>query len=185
MPVRFYRKPKPIEVLPGQQPLFDERTGAPNPKTEADRVDDLRFRLTRYRVNFQTGIQAIDNVFTMLDRGVSMPDIFEAFGLKPPIDRVSRPLKPWRLRPGSNMDVIATMLEEAGRKGVTEEQMVERLRELGRLGTAREPRRSVHWSITELRNRTKFSFQRGRANGDRWYTSGTFDTFRPTNTKKS
>jgi hypothetical protein len=76
------------------------------------------------------------------------------------------------------MEIVAGMLEAAGTKGVTEDEMVAELRRRGRLKTATEPRRAVHWTVTELRRRTAFLEQRARREGPRWYCYGRFDVWR-------
>lgn len=178
----YPRPSPPNEVLPGQQSLFGEGTettaGAPDPTTEAKRKRVLNQRLSDLKADARRKIWAIEIAETLLDRGITMPDLAEAAGLSPPVDRMTKPLKPWRLRIDSNMDVIAHMLEDAGRKGVSEEQMVEHLRSLGRLQTAKEARRSVHWTVIELRNRTKFAFQKAKSDGGKWYAYGRFDVWR-------
>jgi hypothetical protein len=76
------------------------------------------------------------------------------------------------------MDLIAAMLEDAGTKGVSEAEMVAELRRRGRLADATEPRRAVHWTVTELRRRTAFLEQKARREGPRWYCYGRFDAWR-------
>jgi hypothetical protein len=76
------------------------------------------------------------------------------------------------------MAVIADMLEGAGRAGVSEAEMMSRLRDLGRLGSADKPLRAVHWTVSELQRRTRFIERRSRANGARWYAYGPFTAWR-------
>ena len=174
----YPRPPQASDVLPGQQNLFDQTAPMPDPKVERQRRAAVNERLARAERDARGLLRAIDIARTLQERGHTLPDVAEALGLPPPIDRVTRPLKPWRLRRDSNMDVIATMLEEAGRKGVSEGEMVDRLRSLGRLATANDARRSVHWTVSELRKRTKFAFRGLQDKGGRWYAYGRFDTWR-------
>lgn len=173
-----YRRPaKSSPVLPGQQPL--EFTGnIPDPKAEARAKAAVLARFDRFENGALRQIDAIRMARIVIERGQQLPDVAQAFGLFPIVPRASKPLNPWRLRPGSNMDIVAGMLEAAGTKGVTEDEMVAELRHRGRLTTATEPRRAVHWTATELRRRTSFLEQRARREGPRWYCYGRFDVWR-------
>lgn len=177
-PKAYPRPPQASGELPGQQVLFDETTGAPDRAVYTERKAVLNARLEGIKRELTSGVRSIEVVQTLLDRGVTVPDVAAALGLKAPVDRVTRPLRPWRLRRGSNMDVIATMLEDASRKGVSEDEMVAHLRTLGRLTTAGDPERSVHWTVTELQKRTRFLKRARKAKGGRWYAYGRFDTWR-------
>jgi hypothetical protein len=174
----YPRPPQASDVVPGQQNLFDQTALVPDPTVERQRRAAVNDRLTRAECDARNLLRAIDIARTLQERGHTLPDVAEALGLPSPVDRVTRPLKPWRLRRDSNMDVIATMLEDAGRNGVSEDDMVDRLRSLGRLATANDPRRSVHWTVSELRKRTKFAFRGLQDKGGRWYAYGRFDTWR-------
>jgi hypothetical protein len=169
-----YIKPKPVPLTGFEQVLVPGADG----KAEAAGMAALKRRIQKFQTRCYNYDNACKVVLNLLERGIHLPDVAEAIGMKPVIERASKPLKPWRLRPGSNMAVIADMLEAAGTKGVTEEEMVAELRRLGRLGNAKDPRRSVHWTVTELRDRTKFIEQRRRADGGRWYAYGRFDVWR-------
>jgi hypothetical protein len=169
-----YVKPKPVPLTGLEQPLVP----IPDGKAEAARLATIRRRLDQLAFKCHNYLKALNMVGTLLERGIHLPDIAQALGLDAPIERASKPVQPWRLRPGSNMAVIADMLEAAGTKGVSEAEMVAEVQRLGRLGNAKDPRRSVHWTVTELRDRTKFIEQRRRADGGRWYAYGRFDVWR-------
>jgi hypothetical protein len=172
------REPEPDPPLSGQLGLFgEELPGAPRLASELANKRAVQSRLLGIKAELERVIAAIDVATTLLLRGITLPDVAEAIGLPSTVPRVTAPLKPWRLRAKSNMDVIATMLEEAGRKGVAEDEMVGRLREIGRLADASDARRSVHWTITELQRRTRYC-TRGR--DGRWRSYGTFGTWRKT-----
>ena len=142
-------------MLAGQQPLGF--TGnVPDPKAESRAKAALLAQFDRLKNRANRQIEAVEMARTMMERGLQLPDVAHALGLSPVVPRASKPLNPWRLRPGSNMDIVAGMLEAAGTKGVTEDEMVAELRRRGRLKTATEPRRAVHWTVTELRRRTSF-----------------------------
>jgi hypothetical protein len=149
-----------------------------DPKVERKRSVDLRARLERYRNLLYRQLESVNISLLMVDRGLTIPDVAEALGIPTPVERASRPIRPWRLRRGTNMYIIATMLEEAGRKGVSEAEMMSRLRDLGRLETADKPLRAVHWTVTELKRRTRFVQRRSRSNGARWYAYGPFTAWR-------
>jgi hypothetical protein len=174
----YLRPPQASDVLPGQQSLFGGEVPGPNHQVEKQRQRAVDARIDGIERRLKNELWAIEAYRQMRERGVTVPDIAAAIGLAPPVDRVTRPLKPWRLRRGSNMDVVATMLEDAGRKGVSEDDMVARLRNLGRLATAGDPERSVHWTVLELQKRTRFLSRGRREKGGRWYAYGRFDAWR-------
>ena len=177
-----YLRPPPHKArneLPGQQALLVPGTsGIPDPTLENRRKASIRSRLAQIKQACQKNINAINLVEVMLARGVTLPDIAEALGLPPPIDRVTKPAKPWRLQPGSNMDIIAGMLETAGVKGVSEGAMVAHLLEIGRLTGAKKPRRAVHYTVTELQRRTRFITRKSNKNEGRSYAYGPLDMWR-------
>ena len=114
----------------------------------------------------------------MLENGLQLPDLAQAIGLPSVTPRASRPLRPWLLRPGSNMDFVATLLEGAGRKGLSEKQIVAALRADGRLAAASNPAKAAHYTVTELERRSKNIFRVARVNGARWIARGKFDVWR-------
>jgi len=171
----YIRPPgKNVPVGADDVPLLE----IPDAQAEANRAADIKDRLRRIQERCLKTAGIVDAALALIERGVTLPDVAYALGLPPTIDRVSRPLNTWRIRSNTNMDVIATMLEEAGTKGVSETEMIAKLRDLGRLTTADMPLRAVHWTISELRRRTKFIERRSRANGARWYAYGKFDVWR-------
>ena len=163
-----------IPVGPDDVPLLVVQDA----QAESERTADVIRRLLGIVAKCETTKSLALDGITLIKRGVTLPDLAEAIGLPAPVQRVTKSLKPWRIRKGSNMDVIATMLEEAGIRGVSESEMIARLRELGRLQSADMPLRAVHWTISELQRRTKFLERRSRANGARWYSYGRFDIWR-------
>jgi hypothetical protein len=169
-----YVRPKPVPLTGLEQPLVP----IPDGKAEAAQMAAIKARIGQLKYKCHNYIRAFDMVLTLLERGIHLPDVAEVLGMKPAFERASKPLKPWRIRPDSNMSVIADMLEAAGTKGVSEDEMVAELQKLGRLADANNPRRSVHWTVTELRDRTKFIEQRRRADGGRWYCYGRFNVWR-------
>ncbi len=174
---KAYRKPPAGPVLEGQQPLFGAEQGI-DPKAEAERKRLFRRQLVGWYSEAKRTMEAIKVVWRLNQRGIQQPDIAQALGLPPVVERASKPLNPWRIRPGSNIEIVADMLETAARRGVSEDEMVERLQSLGRLSNARDPKRAVHWTITELQRRTRFCFRESSAMGARWYAYGTFAVWR-------
>jgi hypothetical protein len=174
----YPRAAQAFDVIPGQQSLLDDVPDGPDPEIEELRSSEVRSSLRKLLDELNRRKYSVETSLMMLDRGVSLPDVAEAMGLPPPVDRVTRRLKPWRLRRGSNMDVIATMLEDAGTVGVTETQMMAHLRDMGRLTNADKPLGSVHWTVAELAKRTRFAMRDSREKGGRWYAYGRFDTWR-------
>jgi hypothetical protein len=158
----------------------DEQTQLPTPngKSELARARDIITRLRSIKSKCQSYIYVVDTAITLVERGVTLPDEAAAIGLPPTIPRASKPLNTWRIRPDSNMAVIAEMLEAAGTKGVAEVEMMSRLRDLGRLGDAEKPLRAVHYTVSELAKRTKFVERRSRNRGSRWYAFGSLSTWR-------
>ena len=167
-----YHSPESLFIMPDQMAFFVSETPAtPDPVLEAQRrkaCAELKLIADYHRAEFKRVNDALKSV-----RG-DAPEAAEN-GESPAKDRR---IRPWRLRPGTNMDVVATMLEAAGRKGVSEAEMVEHLRSMGRLTTASEPQRSVHWTVTELRKRTLNAVRKGDTKGARWYAYGNFNEWR-------
>lgn len=166
-----------MPVLEGQQTLFGPLDNV-DPKAEAERRREFRRQLARWYHDAKRMMEAIRVVWRLDQRGIQQPDIAKALGLPPVIERASKPINPWRIRPGSNIEVVADMLEAAATRGVSEDEMVERLHSLGRLTSARDPKRAVHWTITELQRRTQFCFRESSNSGARWYAYGTFRVWR-------
>jgi len=166
---------RPEQPAPGVQSQID---GLPDLEGEKCRKRDLYRRLLEFRNLCRRYIDAIDQVFQLLERGVTLPDISSALGLPPVIPRATRPLNPWKIRSGSNMEIVADMLEAASRRGVSEGEMVTELQRLGRLQGAKDAARAVHWTVKEIQRRTRFIERRTRARGARWYAFGTFSTWR-------
>jgi hypothetical protein len=174
---RRYRNPAAKANVPlteFDQPLFP----IPDGMAEKRRTADVITKLHEIRRTALRTAEVVNIGLTLISRGFVVPDVAQALGMEPVRERATEPLFTWRLRTGSNMDVIATMLEEAGARGVTERRMVEHLTELGRLGTAKNPRRSVHWTVTELQKRTKCVEQRSADRDARWYCNGRFNVWR-------
>jgi len=170
--------PKSVPILPGQEPLFDPVAHKAQLNAEAAAKARIVQKLTDIREEAQRHIWVVDQALKMLENGVQLPDLAEAIGLPPVTSRKSRRLRPWRLRPDTDMEFVATLLETAGRKGLTEKQIVERLRGAGRLATASNPNKAAHYTITELERRTKNIYRVARVNGARWVARGKFDVWR-------
>jgi len=176
---KAYMRPQQAkEPLPGQQSIFGDHVPGPDPEAEKQRQRAVDARMYGLERQLKRQMWAIEAYREMRERGVTMPDIAEAIGLQPVVDRATPRLKPWRLRPGTNMDIVATMLEDAGRRGASESEMVAHLQALGRLATAAQANRAVHWTVSELQRRTRFLTRKRRADGGRWYAFGRFDTWR-------
>lgn len=88
----------------------------------------------------------------------------------------------WRIRPGSNMSVVADLLDAAGAAGVSEDEAVNELLRLGRLTDAINPRRSIHWTFTELRGRTRVV---ERNQDGRWHANASLFAWKSRDTQKS
>ena len=170
--------PKSVPILDGQDPLFDPVEHKARLKAEAAAKAQIVSTLIGYREYAKRQISVINQALTMLENGVQFPDLAEAIGLAPVTPRVFKPLRPWRLRPGSNMEFVATLLEAAGNKGLTEKQIVAELRRDGRLATATNPAKAAHYTVTELERRTKNIFRVARVNGARWTRRGSFNVWR-------
>jgi len=172
---RTYVRPPRDDLIEAEGPSL---IPLPDAKAENQREAAIKDRLLAIKRRCLDLAGVVDAAITLIERGVTLPDVAEAIGLPPTIKRASKPLRPWRIRRNSNMAVIADMLEDAGRAGVSESEMIARLRELGRLTTADMPLKAVHWTVTELQRRTRYLERRSRANGARWYAYGTFDMWR-------
>jgi hypothetical protein len=181
---------KNVPALEGQLPIIPLPPGV-------EKWDDFADAQSRTRANAIQRLEQIDKdadriknvvrqALDLFRHGIQIPDIARAVGIQPAEYDAAQIPQAWHLRPDSNMSIIADMLEEAGKKGVSEKQMVAELRRRGRLGTASNPGRAVHWSVTELRRRTAFVGAREDGNGrTRWHAFGRFDVWRPADTKKS
>lgn len=169
---------KSVPILDGQEPLFDPVAHKARLKAEAAAKAHIVNKLVRIREEAQWHIWVVDQALKMLENGVQLPDLAQAIGLPSVTPRESRPLRPWRLRPGSDMEFVATSLETAGRKGLTEKQIVDELLLAGRLATASNPNKAAHFTITELERRTKNIYRVARVNGARWIARGKFDVWR-------
>ena len=170
--------PKSVSILDGQDPLFDPIAHKARLKAEAAAKARIVHRLVAFRTDAERHIRVINQALTMLENGLQLPDLAQAIGLPSVTPRASRPLRPWLLRPGSNMDFVATLLEVAGRKGLSEKQIVAALRADGRLAAASNPAKAAHYTVTELERRSKNIFRVARVNGARWIARGNFDVWR-------
>jgi hypothetical protein len=170
----YVRPPRDDRIEPAAPALIP----LPDAKAERQREAAIKDRLSAIKRRCLNIANVVDTAITLIERGITLPDIAEAIGLPPTIERASKPLRPWRIRSNSNMAVIADMLEEAGRDGVSEAEMMHRLRDLGRLTDADKPLRAVHWTVTELQRRTRFVERRSRSDGARWYAYGPFSVWR-------
>lgn len=175
---KTFALPKSVPILDGQEPLFDPVAHKAQRKAEAAAKAQIVNKLVYIREEAQRHIWVVDQALKMLENGVQLPDLAEAIGLPPVTPRESRPLRPWRLRPGSDMEFVATLLEMAGRKGLTEKQIVAELLRASRLATASNPNKAAHFTITELERRTKNIYRVARVNGARWIARGKFDVWR-------
>ncbi len=116
--------------------------------------------------------------------GVSLPALAQALGLEAATNRATGPTRPWTIRPESNMAIVADRLEQAGAEGLSERELVNALLASGRLSTAANARRSVHWSVSELARRTSCVVRASADSGGRWYCLGSFAEFRATRRPK-
>lgn len=158
--------------MPDQPSLFVEMDVLPDPKVAKLRqamIAELTDTAERHQAELVRILRVREKLQAAITGGSDQKVVVT--GLRLP--------KPWRLRSGSNMDVIAMMLENAGRKGVSEDEMVDHLRAMGRLLGAQQARKSVHWTIYELRRRTLHTV---RKPGGRWYAYGPFHSWRGSNT---
>lgn len=172
---RTYVRPPRDDIIEPEGPSL---VPLPDAKAESRRETAIKDRLLAIKRRCLELAGVVDAAITLIERGVTLPDVAEAIGLPPAIERRSKPLRPWRIRPNTNLAVIADMLEDAGQAGVSESEMIARLRELGRLRSADKPLKAVHWSVCELQRRTRYLERRSRANGARWYAYGRFDIWR-------
>jgi len=170
--------PKSVPILDGQEPLFDPVAHKAQLRAEAAAKARIVDKLVGFRDEALRHVRVIDQALKMLENGVQLPDLAEAIGLPPVTARESKSLRPWRLRPGSDMEFVATLFETAGRKGLTEKQIVAELRAVGRLATASNPDKAAHFTITELERRTKNIYRVARVHGARWIVRGKFDVWR-------
>jgi hypothetical protein len=181
---------KNVPALEGQLPIIPLPPGV-------EKWDDFADAQSRTRAHTIQRLEQIDKqadfiketvrrAIHLFRHGIQIPDIARAVGIQPAEYDVAPPPDAWHLRPDTNIAIIADMLEEAGKRGVSEKQMVAELRRRGRLGNAANPSRAVHWSVTELRRRTAFVGAReDEHRRTRWYAFGRFDVWRKPDTKNS
>lgn len=84
---------------------------------------------------------------------VTFPDLGRVLGLPTPPELLPAPRRKWKLREGSDAALMHRILVAAGDDGLTEDEIVEKLRSAGRLARASDARRSVHWGLTNLAKR--------------------------------
>ena len=166
-----YHSPESLFIMPDQMAFFANPTVELDPALEAQRWK-ANAELQRIADHHLAEYRRVKVALKNLGSNESKPDDNDKSSVR------AHPKRPWRLRSGSNMDIVAEMLEDAGRKGVSEGEMVERLREMGRLPTASQPLRSVHWTVYELRRRTMNTVRKDVTDGPRWYAYGNFNEWR-------
>ena len=168
---KTYHSPESLYIMPDQLGFFENPTVETNPALEATRLKacaEFRLIAKYHRAEFHRIIDVLKRL-----KG-EVPEANSSDSLP----RERQPKRLWRLRSDSNMDVIASMLEAAGLKGVSEKQMVNHLRSIGRLTSATAPERSVHWTVSELRIRTLNAVRKDGPDGARWYAYGNFNEWR-------
>jgi hypothetical protein len=177
---------KNVTTVEGQLPLiplpeglthFDEMQAA-----EAWDANALRTRIAQIAKESRENLDAVDRVQRLLQHGTQLPDIAKALGIKERVLATPR-TRMWRIRAGSNMEIVAEMLEAAKNTGVSERQMVSELKRRGRLTSATDPRRAVHWTVTELRRRTGMVC--ATDDSKRWRVMCRLDVWKSSDTRKS
>jgi hypothetical protein len=144
------------QIWIGTQPLFEPDPENEDPINERRLEAQIRKRLSDLTTVHRHLASVAETAIHLMDRGVHVPEVAEALGLPPVLKRPATASRgPWKIRAGSNMALIADLIEKAGKTGISEMRLVENLRAHGRLNTANEPRRAVHWAITNLAKRTK------------------------------
>ena len=166
-----YHSPESLFIMPDQMAFFANPTVELDPALEAQRRK-ANAELQRIADHHLAEYRRVKVALKNLGSNESKPDDNDKSSVR------AHPKRPWRLRSNSNMDKIASMLESAGRKGVSEIEMVESLRKMGRLTTATQPHRSVHWTVSELRLRTMNAVRKDGTDGARWYAYGNFNEWR-------
>lgn len=63
--------------------------------------------------------------------------------------------RPWRLRRGSDGERVLEILESSGGDGLSEMELVDKMRERGRLLDVKDALRSVHWILYNLERRSQ------------------------------
>lgn len=63
--------------------------------------------------------------------------------------------RPWRLRRGSDGERVLDILESSGDDGLSEMELVDKMRERGRLLEVKDAIRSVHWILYNLERRSQ------------------------------
>jgi len=84
----------------------------------------------------------------MLQSGATPAQISAALGLT----TSGRIVRPWAVRRGTLAELVVNMLQAAGPNGMAESDIVDALSE--RYRTAKDPLRSVHWTLDNLRRRS-------------------------------
>ena len=166
-----YHSPESLFIMPDQMAFFANPTVELDPALEAKRRK-ANAELQRIADHHLAEYRRVKVALKNHASNESKPNDNDKSSVK------AHPKPPWPLRSGPNMDILATMLEAAGRKGVRESEMVERLREMGRLPTASQPLKSVHWTVYELRRRTINAVRKDGTDGVRWYAYGNFNEWR-------
>ena len=166
-----YHSPESLFIMPDQMAFFANQTVELDPALEAQRRK-ASAELHRIADHHLAEYRRVKVALKSLGSNGSKPNDNDISSGK------AHRKRPWRLRSNSNMDKIASMLESAGRKGVSELEMVESLRSMGRLTTATQPHRSVHWTVSELRLRTMNAVRKDATDGVRWYAYGNFNEWR-------
>lgn len=91
------------------------------------------------------------HVRKMVEEGRDVPDVTRLINLPHPTDLSQRP---WALRPGSDAERVVKILENAGESGASEGEILEELHRQGRLLSVKDPARSLHWTLYNLRRRS-------------------------------
>jgi hypothetical protein len=105
---------------------------------------------------------------SLIERDEQIPDPMPLLDV-PKARRSSRPA--WVLKPGTDADQVATLLESAPERGLTESEIAAELQRNGRLTSVKDPIRSVHWTLYNLERRSK-AIRRGP--DGRWFVIGNF-----------
>ena len=155
--------------------MFDAETHAPDPDGEQRRKSELLRRLKSLQNSLAYRHGAVETAIVMIERGIQLPDVAEALGLQAVIPRAPpRRRKPWKIRSGTDAEIVANLLDANLRRGWTSDELVKELQKRGRLASAKNPRRALRWTLDNLRKRTKaITERRGK-----WYAQNHLGHFR-------
>jgi hypothetical protein len=159
------------------RPLFDPQAEGIDPANEQRATAEIRRRL-RDLAAVHAHLRAVaETALPLLDNRVHIPEVAEALGLPPAFPRAPRRgRKPWKIRPGSDAEIAAGLIEAAGRRGISEADLLQALEERGRLAAARYPARALRWTLPNLQKRTQAIIRDPKTG--RWKALNSLDHFR-------